>query len=146
MICYSSQLDNPLVKVLLWQQTGHGRAHAYYQAEALVEPNILRSALIDRIPAGQVEAPSDRDFAMLGLNASAPLYKILAAANQNPERWELVSGIKTYAEATAGARKWLLRQAAALGTGEPRRWGKGEGVLRMLRRAASGSANPPDRD
>jgi hypothetical protein len=146
VICYSSQLDNPLVKVLLWQQTHHGRADAYYLAEALAQPNILRSALVDPIPRGQVEAPTDRDFAMLGLNAAAPLYRVLAAANENRERWELVSGIKTYAEATAGARKWLLRQAAALGTGEPKRWGKGESVLRMLRRAASGSATPPEPD
>jgi len=144
VICYSGHLDNPLVKVLLWQQTRYGKADGYFLAESLMQPAILRSALLDRTPAGQVEPPTDRDFTMSGLNAHAPLYKVLSAAKENPERWDLVSGMKTYKDATAGARKWLLRQASALGTGEPLRWGKGESVLRMLRRAASGSGTPPD--
>jgi hypothetical protein len=138
VICYSEQLDNPLVKVFLWQQTGNGAADGYYMAESLRNPAVVRSAILGSPSMEQVSHPTDRDFALLGLTSQAPLYRIFADAHDNRERWELVSGLRTYRDASGAAKRWLTRKAADLGTGEPGRKGRGASVLTVLRRAASG--------
>lgn len=63
LIMYSGEMGtNPMINVALREATG-SRAHGYYDAEALLDPAILASALRDPVPIGQFPAPSDEDLA-----------------------------------------------------------------------------------
>jgi hypothetical protein len=62
LIMYSGEMMNPMINVGLRQATG-SLAQAYYDADALLQPAILRSAVRDEVPNGQFPAPSEEDLA-----------------------------------------------------------------------------------
>ena len=139
VICYSSYLDNPLVKTLLWQQTGDGRADAYYLASSLADPSIVRSAIVDAVPNGQEPPPDARDFAIAGVDDRAPIFEAISRARGQTERWSVLAGILPYTEATAATRKWFQRIGKDLGLDQGNGTQNiGRATVMFLRRVASG--------
>ena len=109
VICYSSYLDNPLVKTLLWQQTGSGKADGYFLASSLAQPATVRSAIVDPVPQGQTE------------------------------RWSVLAGILPYTDATSATRKWFQRVGRDLGLDrDGNTQNIGRSTVDFLRRVASG--------
>lgn len=62
LIMYSGEMTNPMINVALRQATQYG-ANGYYDADALLDPGTLRSAIADSVPRGQFPPPSGEDLA-----------------------------------------------------------------------------------
>jgi hypothetical protein len=145
VICYSAYLDNPLVKTLLWQQTGLGKATGYYLASSLTKPEIVRSALSDAVPTGQEPSPTEKDYAMAGLDDRAPLFAVIERARQQGERWNVLAGVLPYAEASGATRKWFQRMGKNLGLDRIEGGHQvGRATVDLLRDLASGQRRKPE--
>ena len=139
VICYSSYLDNPLVKTLLWQQTGSGKADGYFLASSLADPATVRSAIVDPVPQGQEAPPNAHDFAVAGIDEHAPIFDAVSRAHGQEERWSVLAGILPYTDATSATRKWFQRVGRDLGLDrDGNTQNIGRSTVDFLRRVASG--------
>jgi hypothetical protein len=130
-IVYSSELHNPYLWLPLYQMT-NPVVTAYYHVDGLSSDAAMLSALRDPEPVGAVTAPTELDYARLGMSSHAPLGETLDDLRSSAH-WSLFAGVQAYRELPQATRKWLDRRAARDGIELP----GGRRLFELLRHMTS---------